>query len=99
MPKISGDVTYRTEPTSILTPAALRIPYRGGSWVALYLGHVRIYPILYKRINGPLENAQRCKLDFAIDAYRLKASDLVLDVGGDWGSFTEHAGRRGNMVD
>ena len=45
-----------------------------------------------------LESAQRRKLDFAIDACRLKAGDRVLDVGGGWGSFTEHAGRRGVRV-
>ena len=46
----------------------------------------------------PLEAAQQRKLDFAIDACRLKSGDRVLDVGGGWGSFTEHAGRRGIKV-
>lgn len=46
----------------------------------------------------PLETAQRRKLDFALDACRLKPGDHVLDVGGGWGSFTEHAGRRGIQV-
>jgi len=46
----------------------------------------------------PLETAQRRKLDFAIDACRLKAGDRVLDIGGGWGSFNEHAGRRGIQV-
>ena len=45
-----------------------------------------------------LETAQRRKLDFAIDACRLKPGDRVLDVGGGWGSFTEHAGKRGIQV-
>jgi len=45
-----------------------------------------------------LETAQRRKLDFAIDACKLKAGDRVLDIGGGWGSFTEHAGRRGIHV-
>jgi len=48
--------------------------------------------------NESLETAQRRKLDFAIDACRLKPGDHVLDVGGGWGSFTEHAGRRGIQV-
>lgn len=46
----------------------------------------------------PLETAQLRKLDFAIDACHLKSGDRVLDVGGGWGSFTEHAGRRGIQV-
>ena len=46
----------------------------------------------------PLETAQRRKLDFAIDACRLKPGDRVLDVGGGWGSFTERAGLRGIQV-
>lgn len=41
-----------------------------------------------------LESAQRRKLDFAIDACGIKPGDRVLDVGGGWGAFTEHAGRR-----
>lgn len=46
----------------------------------------------------PLETAQRRKLDFAIDACRLQPGDRVLDVGGGWGSFMEHAGQRGIQV-
>ena len=53
---------------------------------------------LFERDDEPLETAQRRKLDFAIDACRLKPGDRVLDVGGGWGSFTEHAGRRGIQV-
>lgn len=45
-----------------------------------------------------LEAAQRRKLDYAIDACGLKPGDRVLDVGGGWGAFTEHAGRRGIQV-
>ncbi|WP_153111031.1 class I SAM-dependent methyltransferase [Propionivibrio limicola] len=46
----------------------------------------------------PLETAQRRKLDFAIQSCRLEPGDRVLDVGCGWGSFTEHAGRRGIQV-
>lgn len=46
----------------------------------------------------PLESAQRRKLDFALDACRVKPGDHVLDVGCGWGSFTEHAGRKGIRV-
>ncbi len=46
----------------------------------------------------PLASAQRRKLDFAVDACQLKPGDRVLDIGGGWGSFTEHAGRRGIQV-
>ena len=53
---------------------------------------------LFERDDEALETAQRRKLDFAIDACRLKPGDRVLDVGGGWGSFTEHAGRRGIQV-
>jgi cyclopropane-fatty-acyl-phospholipid synthase len=53
---------------------------------------------VFESEDEPLETAQRRKLDFAIDACHLKAGDRVLDVGGGWGSFTEHAGRRGIQV-
>lgn len=53
---------------------------------------------LFERDDEALETAQRRKLDFAIEACRLQSGDRVLDVGGGWGSFTEHAGRRGIQV-
>ena len=53
---------------------------------------------LFERDGEPLAVAQQRKLDFAIDACRLRRDDRVLDVGGGWGSFTEHAGRRGIQV-
>ena len=53
---------------------------------------------LFERDDEALETAQHRKLDFAIEACRLKPRDRVLDVGGGWGSFTEHAGRRGIEV-
>lgn len=53
---------------------------------------------VFERDDESLESAQRRKLDFAIDACRIKPGDRVLDVGGGWGAFTEHAGRRGIEV-
>jgi len=53
---------------------------------------------VFENDDEALETAQRRKLDFAIDACRLRPGDRVLDVGGGWGSFTEHAGRRGIQV-
>jgi cyclopropane-fatty-acyl-phospholipid synthase len=46
----------------------------------------------------PLEDAMTRKLDFALDAVGAKPGDRVLDVGGGWGAFTQHAGRRGVRV-
>lgn len=50
---------------------------------------------VFERDDELLETAQCRKLDFAIDACQLRPGDRVLDVGGGWGSFTEHAGRCG----
>jgi len=64
-----------------------------------FLGPTRCYSqAVFERDDEALETAQRRKLDFAIDACRLKPGDRVLDVGGGWGSFTEHAGQRGIQV-
>ena len=64
-----------------------------------FMDRTRCYShALFERDDEALETAQRRKLDFAIDACRLKPGDQVLDVGGGWGSFTEHAGRRGIQV-
>lgn len=53
---------------------------------------------LFEREDETLETAQRRKLDFVIDSCGMRPGDRVLDVGGGWGSFTEHAGRRGIEV-
>jgi len=64
-----------------------------------FLDPTRCYSqAVFERDDEPLETAQRRKLDFAIDACRLEPGDRVLDVGGGWGSFTEHAGVRGIEV-
>ena len=53
---------------------------------------------LFESPNEPLEDAQTRKLDAAVDALGLPAGSRVLDVGGGWGAFTEHGGRRGLHV-
>lgn len=64
-----------------------------------FLDPTRCYSqAVFERDDEPLETAQRRKLDYAIDACGLKPGDRVLDVGGGWGAFTEHAGRRGIHV-
>ena len=39
------------------------------------------------------------KMDIAIEAIGARPGDHVLEVGGGWGAFVEHAGRRGIQVD
>jgi len=64
-----------------------------------FLDPTRCYSqALFERDDEPLETAQNRKLDFAVDACGLKAGDRVLDVGGGWGAFVEHAGRQGIRV-
>lgn len=46
----------------------------------------------------PLEKAQRRKLDYVVKSCELKPGDRVLDVGGGWGAFVEHAGKQGIRV-
>ncbi|MGA3078585.1 MAG: class I SAM-dependent methyltransferase [Bryobacteraceae bacterium] len=45
-----------------------------------------------------LETATQRKLDTAIESCGIKAGWRVLDIGAGWGTFTEHAGRRGVQV-
>jgi cyclopropane-fatty-acyl-phospholipid synthase len=64
-----------------------------------FLDSTRCYSqAVFESDDETLETAQRRKLDFVIDACQLKPGDRVLDVGGGWGCFTEHAGRRGIQV-
>ena len=64
-----------------------------------FLDSTRCYSqAIFAHNEEALTSAQRRKLDFAIDACRLKPGDRVLDVGCGWGSFTEHAGQRGIHV-
>ena len=64
-----------------------------------FLDPTRCYSqAVFERDDEPLESAQRRKLDFALEACRLKPGEHVLDVGCGWGSFTEHAGRHDIQV-
>ncbi|HSU15110.1 class I SAM-dependent methyltransferase [Longimicrobium sp.] len=53
---------------------------------------------IFERDDEPLEDAITRKLDFALDAVGAKPGDRVLDIGGGWGAFTEHAGQHGVRV-
>ena len=53
---------------------------------------------VFEQDDETLEAAQRRKLDFAMNACGMKAGYRVLDVGGGWGAFTEHAGKHGIEV-
>jgi len=64
-----------------------------------FLDPTRCYSqAVFERDDEALETAQSRKLDFVVESCGLKRGDRVLDVGGGWGSFTEHAGRRGIHV-
>jgi len=49
---------------------------------------------VFAREDEPLEDAMTRKMDLAIDALGVKPGDRVLEVGGGWGAFAEHAARR-----
>ncbi len=53
---------------------------------------------VYERDDESLEDAMTRKLDFAVDQIRVKPGDRVLDIGGGWGAFSEHAGKQGIRV-
>lgn len=60
-----------------------------------FMDRTRCYSqALFEGTNESLETAQRRKLDFVIDACALQPGQRVLDVGGGWGSFMEHAAGR-----
>jgi cyclopropane-fatty-acyl-phospholipid synthase len=49
---------------------------------------------LYERDDEKLEDAMTRKMDLALDEIGVRAGDEVLEVGGGWGAFAEHAARR-----
>lgn len=53
---------------------------------------------VYEREDEPLEDAIGRKLDFALEAARIRPGDRVLDIGAGWGAFTEYAGKKGVRV-
>jgi cyclopropane-fatty-acyl-phospholipid synthase len=53
---------------------------------------------VFTRDDEPLEDAMTRKMDLAIEALGLKPGDHVLEIGGGWGAFLEHAGKRGIKV-
>ncbi|MFD7658906.1 class I SAM-dependent methyltransferase [Actinosynnema sp. NPDC059797] len=52
----------------------------------------------FARDDEPLEDAVTRKLDIALASLDLPPDAHVLEVGGGWGAFLEHAGRRGVRV-
>jgi cyclopropane-fatty-acyl-phospholipid synthase len=46
----------------------------------------------------PLEDAMTRKMDLALEAINVRPGDHVLDIGGGWGAFTQHAAQRGIQV-
>lgn len=46
----------------------------------------------------PLEDAMTRKMDLALEAIGVEPGDHVLEVGGGWGAFAEHAARKGIRV-
>ena len=72
---------------------------RSGALLLEFLDATRCYSqAVFERDDEALATAQSRKLNFAVESCGLKPGDRVLDVGGGWGSFTEHAGRRGIQV-
>jgi cyclopropane-fatty-acyl-phospholipid synthase len=53
---------------------------------------------VFARDDESLEDAMTRKMDLALDAIGVKPGDAVLEVGGGWGAFAEHAARRGVEV-
>jgi len=53
---------------------------------------------VFARDDEPLEDAMTRKMDLALEAIDVRPGDHVLEVGGGWGAFMEHAARRGIHV-
>ena len=52
----------------------------------------------FERDDESLEDAVSRKLDYALEAVNARPGDRILDIGGGWGAFNEHAGKRGMRV-
>ncbi|WP_026423503.1 class I SAM-dependent methyltransferase [Actinokineospora inagensis] len=52
----------------------------------------------FKSDDEPIEDAMTRKMDMAIEQLGVKPGDRVLEIGGGWGAFVEHAGRKGIEV-
>jgi cyclopropane-fatty-acyl-phospholipid synthase len=50
---------------------------------------------LFMSDDEPLEQAARNKLEYIVEVCRLGAGSRVLDIGGGWGAFEQHAGTLG----
>ena len=53
---------------------------------------------IFERDDEKLEDAMTRKMDLAIEDVGARPGDHVLEVGGGWGAFAEHAARRGIRV-
>jgi cyclopropane-fatty-acyl-phospholipid synthase len=53
---------------------------------------------VFTRPDESLEDAIGNKLDYALAAVNARPGDHILDIGGGWGAFIEHAGKRGIRV-
>jgi cyclopropane-fatty-acyl-phospholipid synthase len=53
---------------------------------------------VFKTDGTSLEDAETCKLDFALKAVNAKPGDRILDIGSGWGAVVEYAGRKGIRV-
>jgi len=53
---------------------------------------------IFERDDEKLEDAMTRKIDLAIEEIGARPGDHVLEVGGGWGAFAEHAARRGIRV-
>ena len=52
---------------------------------------------IFRSDDEPLETAQKRKLNIVLESCELKPGDRMLDVGGGWGAFVEHAGKKAYM--
>ena len=65
----------------------------GNRFYALWLDATMTYSsaLFEGRLEGSLEDAQRCKYERILERLDLKPGDRVLEIGCGWGGFAEHA--------